>query len=155
MKTPILFFAVTAIITLTFSTHAHAQKNQLEKVWYDEAKTSKVEIYLGKDGKFYGKIIWLSEPIDKKTGKPQTDTENPDPKLRNTPVQGLVILNSFVPDKDDKNIYTGGTVYDPDSGKTYCGKITFKGTKLDMRGYICSFSLFGRTETWTEAGSSN
>ena len=55
--------------------------------------------------------------------------------------------------KNDKNVYTGGSVYDPDSGKTYCGKITFKGSKLDMRGYLCSFSLFGKTETWTEASN--
>jgi uncharacterized protein (DUF2147 family) len=141
------------ILSLAFASHTYAQKNQLEKVWYDENKSSKIEIYQGKDGRFYGKIIWLSEPIDKSTGKPQTDTENPDPKLRNTPVQGLVILNGFVPDKEDKNLYTGGTVYDPDSGKTYCGKITFKGNKLDMRGYLCSFSIFGKTETWTEAGT--
>ena len=151
MKAGKLNFTVVTIIALAFSTKAHAQKNQLEKVWYDENKSSKIQIYLGKDGKFYGKIIWLSEPVDKNTGKPQTDTENPDPKLRNAPVQGLVILNGFTQDAEDKNLYKGGTVYDPDSGKTYCGKITFKGVRLDLRGYLCSFSLFGKTETWTEA----
>ena len=153
MKTPHLLLIVIAVISLSYTTKLHAQKNQLEKVWFDENKSSKIQIYQGKDGKFYGKIIWLNEPIDKSTGKPQTDTENPNQKLRNTPVQGLVILNGFEPDPADKNIYKGGTVYDPDSGKTYCGKITFKGNKLDLRGYICSFSLFGKTETWTEAGT--
>ena len=149
---PVKTTVVALIFTLAFIAKSQAQKNQVEKVWFDEDKSSKIEIYKGKDGKFYGKIIWLKEPIDKDTGKPQTDVENPDPKLRNTPVQGLVILNGFTPDAGDKNIYTGGTVYDPNTGKTYCGKIAFKGNKLDMRGYICSFSLFGRTETWTEAG---
>ena len=153
MKPRQFHLTAIAIIALAFATKAHAQKNQLEKVWYDENKSSKIQIYQGKDGKFYGKIIWLSEPIDKATAKPQTDTENPDPKLRNMPVLGLVILNDFTPDPEDKNVYKGGTVYDPDSGKTYCGKIIFKGNKLDLRGYLCSFSLFGKTETWTEAGT--
>jgi uncharacterized protein (DUF2147 family) len=153
MKTSAFPFIVMAVFTLAFAAKTYAQKNQLEKVWYDENKTSKVQIYQGQDGKFYGKIIWLSEPIDKNTGKPQLDVENPDPKLRSTPVQGLLILKGFVPDAHDKNLYVEGTVYDPDSGKTYCGKITFKGSKLDMRGFLCSFSVFGRTETWTEVAN--
>jgi uncharacterized protein (DUF2147 family) len=153
MKANFLPLIVIAVITLAFATKANAQKNQLEKVWFDENKSSKIQIYQGNNGKLCGKIIWLSQPIDKSTGKPQTDTENPAPRLRNTPVVGLVILNGFTPDPEDKNVYKGGTVYDPDSGKTYCGKITFKGSKLELRGYLCSFSLFGKTETWTEAGS--
>ncbi len=153
MRKNIVTSVITACLMLAFTIKISAQKNQLEKVWYDEKKTCKVQIYQGKDGKYYGKMIWLNEPIDKSTGKPQMDKENPDPKLRNTPLQDMVILSGFSPEKNDKNVYTGGTVYDPDSGKTYCGKITFKGSKLDMRGYLCSFSLFGKTETWTEASN--
>ena len=151
MKKHVLSFAALFICMLSFIAKAEAQKNQIEKVWYDEKKTCKVNIYQGKDGKYYGKMIWLNEPIDKSTGKAQMDKENPDPKLRSTPLQDMVILSGFTPDPKDKNVYTGGNVYDPDSGKTYCGKITFKGNKLDMRGYMCSFSIFGKTETWTEA----
>ena len=154
MKKHILSFSIIVMLMAAFIAKAEAQKNQVEKVWYDEKKTCKVQIYKGTDGKYYGKMIWLNEPISKETGKPQVDSENPDPKLRNTPLMGMVILKGFVPDSKDPNVYTGGTVYDPDSGKDYCGKITFKGNKLDMRGYLCSFSLFGKTETWTDAGSS-
>ncbi|MDB5281900.1 MAG: hypothetical protein JWO06_975 [Bacteroidota bacterium] len=150
MKKTLLCAALVCFM-IAFAGKTFAQKNQIEKVWYDEKKTCKVQIYLAKDGKYYGKMIWLSEPIDKKTGNPQVDKENPNEKLRNVPLQDMVILSGFTPDPKDPNVYTGGSVYDPDSGKTYCGKITFKGKELDMRGYICSFSLFGRTETWTLA----
>jgi uncharacterized protein (DUF2147 family) len=144
------FALVTFIVwSLAVVAKPGAVKTPIEKVWYDEKKTCKIEIYTGQDGKYYGKMIWLNEPIDKKTGKIQMDKENPDSKHREDPLMGLVILQGFTQDKDDKNLYTGGTVYDPDSGKTFCGKITFKGDKLDLRGYLCSFSLFGRTETWT------
>ena len=142
-------------LLISVSSKISAQKNQIEKTWFDGNKSSKIEIYQGKDGKFYGKITWLKDPIDKATGKPQNDTENPDPKLRNTPVIGLIILHGFRASAENPAVYTGGTVYDPDSGKTYCGKITYKGNKLDMRGYICSFSIFGKTETWTPADSAN
>ena len=136
---------------MAFSFTAGAQKNQIEKVWYDENKSCKVQIYEGIDHRFYGKIIWLSEPLDKTTGKPQSDSENPDPKLRQRPVNGLVIFNGFSVDAHDQNVYVDGNIYDPDSGKTYCEKITFKGDKLDLRGSLCSFSIFGKTETWTLA----
>lgn len=142
---------VTSLLLFALGFKTPVQKNQIEKCWFDEAKTSKVQIYCGTNGKFYGKIVWLRDSLDKATGKPQTDVENPNPQLRKNPVLNLLILKDFMPDPDNKDLYTGGNIYDPDSGKTYCGKITFKGNKLDLRGYLCSFSIFGRTETWTEA----
>jgi uncharacterized protein (DUF2147 family) len=151
MKKHMQAVAVAIVFLLALSLKITAQKNQIEKSWFDEGKSSKVQIYPGNDGKFYGKIVWLKDPIDKATGKPQTDVENPDPKLRNRPVMNMVILTGFIADPTDRNVYTGGKIYDPDSGKTYCGKITFKGSTLDLRGYLCSFSIFGKTETWTEA----
>lgn len=150
MKKNILAVAAIICFSLSIVSKLSAQK-AIEKVWYDEKKTCKVKIYQAADGKYYGKMVWLNEPIDKKTGKPQVDKENPDEKLRNRPLQDMVMLSGFTQDPKDPNVYTGGSVYDADSGKTYCGKITFKGNTLDMRGYLCSFSLIGKTETWTLA----
>lgn len=144
---------VSLIVMVLFATAAFAQreKNQIEKIWYNQEKTSKIEVYLAKDGKYYGKIVWLKEPNDAETGKPRTDKENPDEKLKATPLMNSLILRGFSVDPEDKNLYTGGTVYDPKNGKTYCGKLTFKGTTVDLRGFICSASFLGRTSTWTLA----
>lgn len=141
-----------AVLTL-FSIAAFAQreKNQIEHTWYNQEKTSKIQVYFAKDGKYYGKIVWLDKLNDEKTGKPKLDKENPDDALKSTPVMGLLILKGFSVSADDKNLYTGGTVYDPKNGKTYCGKLTYKGNTLDLRGFICSASFLGRTSTWTLA----
>ncbi len=128
-----------------------AGKNQVERTWFDEKKTCKIQIYLAVDGRYYGKMVWLNEPIDKKTGKPVVDKENPDENQRNQPLLNSIMLRGFTQDPNNPNVYTGGTVYDADNGKTYCGKITFKGNTLEMRGYLCSIPLFGRTEVWTIA----
>lgn len=144
---------ITALITfvLMFSSVAlFAQKNQIERVWFNQEKTSKIQVYLAKDGKYYGKIVWLDEP-NEKDGKPKVDKENPESSLKEKPLNGLLILKGFSIDANDKNLYTGGTVYDPKNGKTYCGKLTFKGTVLDLRGFICSMSFLGRTSSWTLA----
>jgi uncharacterized protein (DUF2147 family) len=142
---------VIVIALILFSISTFAQKNQIEHVWYNQEKTSKIQVYLAKDGKYYGKVVWLDKPNDEKTGKPKLDKENPNDALKSTPIMGLLILKGFSVDPEDKNVYTGGTVYDPKNGKTYCGKLTFKGKELDLRGFLCSASFLGRTSTWTLA----
>jgi len=125
---------------------AQPKPDRLEGLWYNDIKSAKVQISRGNDGKFYGKVVWLKEPL--KNGKPKVDELNEDPKLRTRPRLGLPVLNGFVKDGDEK--YDDGTIYDPNNGKTYSCKITYKGNTLDIRGYI-GISLFGRTTTWSRA----
>ena len=106
-------------------------------------------MYHAADGSYCGKLVWIKEPIDKGTGKPTCDKENPNEDLRTAPLLGLVIMTGFKKNPDNKNEYIDGRIYDPKKGKTYCGKITFNGNTLDMRGYLCSLTFLGRTETWT------
>lgn len=143
--------AIATLLLFSISTFAQREKNQIEKVWYNQEKTSKIEVYLAKDGKYYGKIVWLDQLNDEKTGKPKLDKENPEDALKGLPIMGLLILKGFSIDTENKNLYTGGTVYDPKNGKTYCGKLTFKGNTIDLRGFICSVPFLGRTSTWTLA----
>ena len=143
------FLAVACLmLSLTFSNHAFAQKDQIERVWYNGDKTSKIQIYLAKDGNYYGKILWLNEPNDKDTGKPKLDKENPEEKLRSRPIQDLIIMSGFKKNPDKKDEYIDGKIYDPKKGKTYCGRLTFKGKVLDLRGFICGYTFLGRNEVW-------
>jgi len=143
MRTIILF------ILIVTTTKVLSQKDPLEKVWYNEEKTSKIEIYKAMDGNFYGKIVWLKEPNDN-NGKPKVDDKNKDEKKRTTTRMGLLILRKFKK-TSNSNVYDSGTVYDPNNGKTYCGKLTLNGKELKLRGYICDWSWFGRTSTWKQA----
>ncbi|WP_295668097.1 DUF2147 domain-containing protein, partial [uncultured Mucilaginibacter sp.] len=111
---------------------------------YNDIKSAKVLITKASNGKFYGKVIWLKEPLE--NGKPKVDRLNADPNLRSRPRLGLQVLSDFVKDGDIK--YTDGTIYDPLNGKTYSCNITYKGKTLAIRGYI-GISLFGRTTTWS------
>ena len=148
MKRSHLLAVVCLILSLAFSNHAYAQKDQIERIWYNGDKTSKIQIYLAKDGNYYGKIFWLNEPNDKDTGKPKLDKENPDEKLRGRPIQDLIIMTGFKKNPDNKDEYIDGKIYDPKKGKTYCGRVNFKGKTLDLRGYICGFTFLGRNEVW-------
>ena len=133
-------------VVFGFRTISFGQADPIEHLWYNEAKTGKIQIYKAKDGRFYGRIVWLNEP--NRDGKPKLDMNNPDKALRNDPELGLLILKGFK--KDGEYGYEDGTIYDPKNGKTYSCKMTRKGDALHVRGYI-GFSLIGRTETWTKA----
>ena len=132
-------------LLLALPFHSFAQKDKIEGLWFNEEKTAKVEIYLGKDNKFWGKIVWLKEPM--RDGKPKLDKENSKAALRNRPLMGLALLKAFVKDGDNK--YDEGEIYDPKNGKTYSCTITYRNdNELGIRGYI-GISLIGRTTTWT------
>jgi uncharacterized protein (DUF2147 family) len=146
LKKNLIRLMLVVLTLVTVNIAAKAQTDQIEGLWYNDVKSGKILITRDKDGKFYGKVVWLKEPL--KNGKPKVDELNADEKLRSRPRLGLPVLAGFVKDGDKK--YTDGTIYDPNNGKTYSCNITYKGNTLDIRGYI-GISLFGRTTTWSRA----
>lgn len=126
--------------------------NDVLGIWLNDDKDAQINIYQEGDN-YFGKIVWLKNPIDEETGKPKTDDENPDESLRNTPTLGLIILKDFEFDEDEWN---DGTIYDPKSGKTYSCYMIFRDgkEKLKIRGYI-GISLLGRTSYWTKEKEQN
>lgn len=115
-------------------------------VWLVGDKDYKIELYKNTAGELEGKVVWMKEPNDK-NGKPRTDVDNPDEKLRSQPVMGLKTVTKFKWNEVD-GAYTDGRVYK--KGKTYCGKIKLNtdGT-LGLRGFLCSMSFIGKSDTWT------
>jgi len=143
MKTLIAYFAVVCLLF----TNAAAQQNSHDAItgtWMVQDGSAKIKIEKV-NGKFNGKMVWIKNPNDK-NGKPLLDSKNPDVSLRNRPQLGLMLLENFAYDED--NLWNGGTIYDPDGGKTYSCKITMKDNQtIELRGYV-GISLFGRTEVW-------
>jgi uncharacterized protein (DUF2147 family) len=134
------------VLLSTVSVVAIAQ-DAIERIWYNQEKTAKVQIFKATDGKYYGKIVWLKEPNNEE-GKPKVDKNNPDKAKKSTPLMGLQLLKGFKKDGDTE--YEDGTIYDPKNGKTYSCKINRKGETLEVRGYV-GISLIGRTTIWTKA----
>lgn len=102
-------------------------------IFWSPKKDAKIEIY--KKGTFYyGKSIWVASA--------RKDTENPNEALQKRDILGIELLTNF---KFNEGEYSGGRIYDPESGKTYDCKMSLIGNKLKVRGFI-GISLFGRTE---------
>lgn len=128
---------------------AYAQSDDADKligVW--EPSHGKARVKIEKIGdKYYGKIVWLREPIDPVTNQPKVDKNNPDESMRQVPLKGYRILKDFV--YGGKGEWTDGTIYDPENGNTYSCVIKMKDENtLDIRGYI-GVKALGRTDVWT------
>ena len=156
MRPQIAITALMLTLSLTQSGQCANRADDLLGQWYTEDNDAKVLITKEK-GKYVGKMIWLKEPLYGKdeadTGKPKRDKLNPNKNLRNRLVVGIRILKDFTFNASD-NSWENGTIYDPESGKTYKCVMKFekdskalKGRKLYVRGYI-GLPVLGRTTYW-------
>ena len=136
MKT---LFLISLFTFLNFI--AFAQNTGITGNWQSEEKTGVVEIGLGSDSSYYGKLIEV-------TSQKTFDDKNPNENLRKAPLKGLVIMKGF--HADGKTVLSGGSIYDPKNGKTYNCKITLKDENtLLIRGFIgAAWMGLGRTTIW-------
>tara|TARA_B100001564_G_scaffold277459_1_gene239411 strand:+ start:108 stop:533 length:426 start_codon:yes stop_codon:yes gene_type:complete len=133
------------ILFLFITIFCQSQSDDILGIWLEEKKQSKIEIYK-KDNIFFGKIIWLKEPLDE-YGNIKLDKKNPNNSMRKNPINGLVIMKDLKYKK--KGEWSDGEIYDARSGKTYSLELYMKNVnKLDLRGYI-GYTLFGKTTSWT------
>ena len=139
----------TAFATLLVPLFLYAQADKIEGTWYNEDKTSTIDIKKGTNGKYIGEVSWLDEPNE--NGKPKIDNENPDPKLANRPIMGLTIVKNFKYNSKKKR-WDDGTIYDPDNGKTYDCYSWFENgnfNTLYLKGYVAGIKVLGRKTIWT------
>jgi len=114
--------------------------------WVTEGGKARVRIEpcAADPGQLCGAIIWSYRPDDAAPG-PLVDVNNQDPALRSRPILGLPLLQGFEP--DGPGAWSGGTIYDPEGGKTYRSKMRLEGPdQLEVEGcvlFVC------RGQTWT------
>jgi uncharacterized protein (DUF2147 family) len=106
--------------------------------WWTEKKDGRVKFVKYADGSYKGILSWGIHP--------RKDDLNRDPKLRDRPVIGIVLMWHLVY-RDGE--YVDGYVYNPEDGGTYRMKAWLTSRdSLKVRGYV-GISLFGQTQIWT------
>jgi uncharacterized protein (DUF2147 family) len=73
-------------------------------------------------GALCGRIAKLREPRDPETGRPKTDENNRDARLRSRPLVGVEIVIGMTP--SGKPGQWTGRVYNPEDGGFYPAKLT-------------------------------
>jgi uncharacterized protein (DUF2147 family) len=135
-----------ALAALTTAPLAMAQSaGSPEGIWLTQAGDAKVRV--GRCGAgICGVVVWLKEPIDPQTGKPQVDDKNPNPALARRPIIGLSLFSGMRPSGPNR---WSGQIYNADDGKTYASNISVSGPgTLKVEG--CVGSLCG-SEEWSRS----
>jgi uncharacterized protein (DUF2147 family) len=138
--------ALTAIALTMVSLPALAQMSPvgLWKTIDDESKKEKSLVRITEsNGVYSGKIEKFLDPTTKVDAVCDKCTD----ERKDKPILGMTILRNLKQSADDKAVYDGGDIVDPNNGKVYRSRLkpVDDGKKLEMRGYI---GPFYRTQTW-------
>ena len=135
---------LVAALLLVGLSQGHADgPPQIDGIWLSGDGDGWIEISVSATG-LSGVIAGSPNASEE---RPDTDEKNPDPALRDRPLIGLNLFAGFEYDGDGR--WKGGTIYDPNSGKTYrCIVTIVDSDTLKVRGYV-GVPLLGRTETWS------
>jgi uncharacterized protein (DUF2147 family) len=135
-----------ALVLALAVTAASAQMTPvgLWKTIDDDGKIEKslVRIVDGGSG-VSGRIERLLDPKD----NPDDVCDKCSDDRKGKPIIGLTILRNLKQSADDKTVWEGGDVLDPEDGKIYRARLKpiNGGKELQLRGYI---GPFYRTQTW-------
>lgn len=128
---------------------SHAAASSPEGIWLDHTGRGGVEIK-NCGSKLCGRIVWLARP-NGPDGTPFTDGNNPTLAKRSRPICGLPIIGGLR--EAGKRVWSGGWIYDPDTGATYDVEITLlTHERLKVLGYA-GVKFFGETLFWKRAPS--
>jgi uncharacterized protein (DUF2147 family) len=139
----------TVVSTLALSLASLSAFAQLSPVglWKtidDDSKKEKSLVRIKEsNGVYSGTIEKLLDP----TSKPDAVCDKCTDERKDKPVLGMTILRNLRQSADDKSVYDGGDIVDPNNGKVYRTRLkpVEDGKKLEMRGYI---GPFYRTQVW-------
>ena len=143
-------FVVALLAGTAFS--AFAQATSPAGVWKTIDDSTKKEKSLVRiveaNGVYSGKV---EKFLDPETAKDVTCKDCSDER-KDKPILGLTIIRNMKQSADDKAVFEGGDILDPNSGKLYKSKMKLvdNGSKLEVRGFV-GISLLGRTQTWIRA----
>jgi uncharacterized protein (DUF2147 family) len=137
---------VATLVALVAASPARAQgAGGPDGIWLTQAHDAKVRVSRCGAG-ICGAVVWLKEPIDPATGKPQIDDKNPNPALARRPMIGLPLFSGMQPSGPGK---WSGQIYNADDGNSYASNISMPGPDaLKVEG--CVGALCGG-ENWTRA----
>ena len=148
MKNLFKFAICSFAMMISASAFAQSDADKIVGVYKveEEGNQSKVRFTKCDDGSYQGQIVWLEHP-NHPDGTRKMDIKNPNPELRNTPADQIVVIKGIRYDAN-KGVWNGGKVYKPTNGKIYNVECSFDdATTLRVKGSLGPFSL---SRYWTK-----
>jgi uncharacterized protein (DUF2147 family) len=141
-----LGFVIAILAAFMAALPASAQAGgEVSGIWLTQAGDAKVRVSKCSGG-ICGVIVWLKDPIDRATGKPQIDDKNPNPSLARRPMIGLPLFSGMHASGPNQ---WSGQIYNADDGNSYASKVSVPGPDT-LRVEGCVGALCGG-ESWTRS----
>ena len=141
-----VLLAAMACIALNSNALAQATPVGLWKTIDDETKAEKSFVRISESaGVLTGKVDKIVDPA-KQDSKCEKCTDD----RKDKPVLGMTLVRNTKQSAEDKEVWDGGDILDPNNGKVY--RLRLKpldgGKTMEVRGYI---GPFFRNQTWIRA----
>lgn len=153
MATALKFFQYILIISAVVLIAGFARTapgDRIVGVWQSTDNDLRVEMYAHNE-QYNGRVVWFLCEGNDPPMKEQRDTENPNPALRNRLWLGMDTVEKLT--YKGKDEWSGGKVYDPNSGHTFDATVRLTApNQLTVRGYW-KLPMLGRSLTFNRVKS--
>ena len=113
-----------------------------------EADDGTVKLDMFKAGpEFQARMLYGNEIVEADNVTFKKDAKNPDAALRSRSLKNIVFITGL---RWADGEWSGGSIYDPSSGRTYNCKVAVKDGKMHLRGYL-GLPAMGQTRTFHRA----
>lgn len=135
-----------AMLSLSAVTPVLAQQAAPDAIlgkWAADDGSVKLDMF--KSGTEYqARLLYGNQVMEADNVNFRLDTKNPDPARRSRSLQNIVFIRGL---QWKNGEWSGGSLYDGSSGRTYRCKAEIKGDKMLLRGYM-GISLLGQTRAF-------
>lgn len=101
-------------------------------IWQADDRTVKLDMY--KNGtEVQARLLYGNELVEADNITFKKDTKNPDPAMRSRSMKNVVFIWGL---RWDGSQWTGGSLYDGSSGRTYSCQVQVIDGKMRLRGYL-------------------
>lgn len=142
-------FLLMAAVNIGQISMAHGEvpvPDAIVGTWEADDGTVKLDMFRS-GAEFQARMLYGNEIVEADNLTFKKDAKNPDPALRARSLKNIVFITGL---RWEDGEWSGGTIYDASSGRTYNCKATVKDGKMHLRGYL-GLPAMGQTRTFHRA----
>ncbi|WP_246583516.1 DUF2147 domain-containing protein [Bradyrhizobium iriomotense] len=139
-------FLLMATVNIGMMPMAHGEApvpDAIVGTWEADDATVKLDMFKA-GAEFQARMLYGNEIVEADNVTFKKDAKNPDPTLRSRSLKNIVFITGL---RWENGEWSGGSIYDASSGRTYNCKATVKDGKMHLRGYL-GLPAMGQTRTF-------
>lgn len=140
-------FLLMATVNIGLMPMAHGEAppvpDAIVGTWEADDGTVKLDMFKA-GAEFQARMLYGNEIVETDNVTFKKDAKNPDPTLRSRSLKNIVFITGLHWENGE---WSGGSIYDASSGRTYNCKANVKDGKMHLRGYV-GLPAMGQTRTF-------